>query len=178
MTAVKKYTSMLLLSVLFFGSGGYYLYFRCLQYEIQTKLRYEIRKGIDENRITLIVVPFNKTNEIVWIKKNKEFKYHGSLYDIVKTKTENGKIYFYCINDRKESKLIARFLRTDKQRKKVLRQLLKILSNKYLISENSIGTTGNVSDIIYSGYLKTYYVRAVDVPVPPPKLNFLHKTQL
>ena len=40
----------------------------------------------------------------------KEFAYNGKLYDIVKQKIVKDKVYFYCINDKKETHFFANLL--------------------------------------------------------------------
>ncbi len=172
MTGIKKYISLFLLSGILFGSSGYYLYFKYLQYNIKHRIKKEIKSGIYQNRLTVFVVPASETDGIEWVKRNEEFKYKECLYDVVKTEVLNGKKYIYCINDSKENELITGFLRNSKRRNKILLRLIRILSNKYIVS----GYTGITVDIVscfrFNEYRKIYYPRTVDIPSPPPKSGF------
>ncbi|NPA44194.1 MAG: hypothetical protein GXO49_01535, partial [Chlorobi bacterium] len=99
---MKKSISLILLIVILLVSNGYYLYFKYLQNNIQKEMKQVVKSGLSEKDFSVIVVSEENEKEIIWIKKNKEFRYKGFMYDIVKTKQLNNKKYYYCINDIKE----------------------------------------------------------------------------
>ncbi|MEI9957157.1 MAG: hypothetical protein WDM90_12845 [Ferruginibacter sp.] len=55
----------------------------------------------------LEVFEFTENNtDIIWQDKGREFSLHGELYDVAKIKTIDGKVFLYCINDKKEEQLL------------------------------------------------------------------------
>ena len=55
------------------------------------------------------VISLSGNKEIYWEEKGKEFMFKGEMYDVVKTKTVNGKVMLYCINDKKEKALVDNY---------------------------------------------------------------------
>lgn len=47
----------------------------------------------------------NALQDIAW-ENSHEFWYHGEIFDLVETKTENHELVIRCINDKNESKLV------------------------------------------------------------------------
>ena len=167
---MKKYTSFILLIIILFVSSGYQLYFKYLQYIIQQEVKQEIRKGLSEKDLSLIIVSSKNEKEINWIKKDKEFRYKGFLFDIVKTKTKGSKKYYYCINDLKEKSLIAIYTRHNRRRNKVLLSLRKILSNKYFPGNLSVNLKIVKADVYFGTYQQNYHSIYLETLSPPPKV--------
>ncbi len=167
---MKKYTSLILLFIFMFVSGGYQIYFKYLQYDIKQEIKHEIRKGLSEQELTLIVISSKNENEIHWIKKDKEFRYKGLMYDVVKTKINDNKKYYYCINDIKEKNLIANYTRHNKRRNKALLRLRKVLSDKYLPENLSDNLKIYKADIYFAEYRQNYNSIYLETLPPPPKV--------
>ena len=51
---------------------------------------------------------------IQWEEEGKEFYLHGELFDVAKIKKVAGKTFIYCINDKKEEKLLQDLAQTIK----------------------------------------------------------------
>ena len=47
--------------------------------------------------------------QIFWEEKGKEFFFKGEMFDVVKSKTVNGKVVLFCINDKKEKSLVDEY---------------------------------------------------------------------
>ncbi|HEX7904937.1 MAG TPA: hypothetical protein VF487_13765 [Chitinophagaceae bacterium] len=56
----------------------------------------------------LEIISLNDQN-IHWEEEGKEFFLNGEMYDVVITKTMDGKVMLYCINDKKEKSLIDNY---------------------------------------------------------------------
>ena len=167
---MKKFVSSILLVTFLFFIFGYQLYFKYLQYEIQREIKSEIEKSADESELTLIVVSSETENEIHWIKKNEEFRYKGSMYDVVKIATENGKKVFYCINDVKEKNLIVNYTRHNKRRRKALLRFGKILSDKYLPKNLSYNFGKRKANFHFAEYNRNYNSVYLEILPPPPEV--------
>ncbi|NOX16822.1 MAG: hypothetical protein GXO87_00870 [Chlorobi bacterium] len=167
---MRKYASIILLFIFMFVSGGYQIYFKYLQYDIRQEIKREIRTGLNEMDLTLVVVSSENENKINWIKKNKEFRYKGLMYDVVRIKTKDNKKYYYCINDIKEKNLIANYVRHNKRRNKALLRLRKVLSNKYLPENPSENLKTYKDKIYFAKYRQSYNSIYLEILPPPPKV--------
>jgi len=96
---VKKFFSIILFFVFLFNISGYYYLVCLLQRNLQADIKQEIRKGLKESDLSLIVVAANVEKQLCWLKPGKEFRFKGELFDIFKTKTIDQQKHFYCIKD-------------------------------------------------------------------------------
>jgi hypothetical protein len=103
---VKKLISILLLFVFWISSIGYFHVFRLMQSEIRHSIKSQLEQGVPEK--DLVRISFQGTEKPDWVREGKEFRHQGRMYDIVRSGCEDGKTVFYCIDDRKESLLVAR----------------------------------------------------------------------
>ena len=169
---MKRLVSFILLLLFLFISDGYYLYFRYLQHKINTEVKNEIRKGLKEEDLSLIIVSVNDRQEIFWTRKDKEFRYKGSMYDVVSTEVKGQKIYYYCLNDVKEKQLLARFQQTNRRRAKTLMNLKRVMGSKYFTEKPSFTTDLCTTGILFSEYQEHYHSLIPETNSPPPKFNF------
>ncbi|MEZ4922618.1 MAG: hypothetical protein R2780_05540 [Crocinitomicaceae bacterium] len=56
-------------------------------------------------KVQLATIIFNSPQEIVWVRKNKEFRLQGKMYDVMSMEIKDGKIIFQCFLDIFESKV-------------------------------------------------------------------------
>ena len=59
--------------------------------------------GLPESSLEVIA---GDQKNIIWEEEGKEFSLNGLLYDVVKTRIMDGKIFIYCVNDAKEEELL------------------------------------------------------------------------
>lgn len=148
------------------------MYFKYLQHNIQQEINNEIKEGLNEKDLSVVIIPLKDENKIIWTKKNKEFKYKGLMYDVVKTKIKNGNKYYYCINDVKEKKLITSFFRNNRRKNKSLLKLKNILSKKYLSNKFSKRISIKNTNIYLFENQEFYKSKILEVLSPPPEFNF------
>ena len=91
-----------------FSQIGYYVVMHQAQQERKEYIKELLLKNFADNGLTVIDYTTNN-KKIFWEEEGKEFFFKGDMYDLVKTKTVNGRIYFYCINDEKEKELINNY---------------------------------------------------------------------
>jgi len=145
------------------------MYFKYLQKNIHNEIKQEIRKGLNEKELSLIIVSVNNDRDIFWIKKGKEFRYKGAMYDIVKTKIKGRKKYYYCINDLKEKQLITSLLKNNRRNKTIVK-LMKSLSHDYLPENYSLQAAVYSTDFCFTQSTQFYSTRIIDVASPPPRI--------
>lgn len=105
-----------------------------------------------------------------------EFRYHGEMYDIVKSKIINDTVYFLCISDKNEDKLekafLAHFFSDDsgKTNKKPIKSIIERLKYDATIDEKfEVPRIHNKSAKHFC--LDAFPLETVmDIPLPPPKI--------
>jgi hypothetical protein len=105
---LKRSIAILMLLLLFVGLNGYYLVFKIEQRQVRKEIKQKIKNKIPDNELHIIVVDASNIGEIEWEKENKEFKYHGDLFDIVRSEIIQNGTRYYCINDHQEKRLFTR----------------------------------------------------------------------
>lgn len=110
MILVKFFAWIFLLVVLYF-CGVDFVCFRIARQQIRKEVKTFIRNGLRDNDLTSIEITSANAGSIEWVKKGREFVYHGEMYDIVKvSKTKDG-VLVKCFLDKKEGSLIARCMK-------------------------------------------------------------------
>lgn len=169
---MRKLTSLILLVVFLFMSDGYDIYFRYMQYTINTEIGKVIEGGVKDKDLTVIVVPLNNEREIKWIKKGKEFKYKGKMYDVAKVEIKGINKYYYCINDTKELQLLSDFAKHNNRKNDIFLKQKKPIQHKYFQKEFSLNA-GFYNLLNNFPKDKDHYKsKFIDVDSPPPKFNF------
>lgn len=117
-TALKNAIVFFLLLVFGFNLGGAYIILRIQQHQIRREIVHQIKQGISEKDLTSITVSPENENQLIW-KDREEFSYKGTMYDIVRIEIldNNTKVY-HCISDNQETKLIAKYNKEFKKKRK------------------------------------------------------------
>ncbi|PKP20036.1 MAG: hypothetical protein CVU05_09960 [Bacteroidetes bacterium HGW-Bacteroidetes-21] len=171
---MKKFISLILVITFIFNSGGHYLWFLYLQNANQKDIKREIRKGLKDNELTLIVVPLNDESALQWEKPQKEFKYQGEMFDVVRSKIILQKKYYYCINDKKEKLLIANFNKNNNKRGDIQKRLKRTsITNFFSPIQNKLCCLKS-TDRIFIGKISFYKSNNPKIPSPPPKQNLTY----
>ena len=75
-----------------------------MHHQARKEIKQQIKAGVPENQLYVISMPVGLEKKLEWLKSN-EFRYKGSMYDVIRKEIRGGKIYFHCINDVKEAAL-------------------------------------------------------------------------
>jgi hypothetical protein len=162
---LKRIISVILLFVFLYNIGGYYIWFKLEQINIKS----EIQNTSEVKTLTLITVSLHGKSDIIWTEENKEFIYHGEMFDVVKVKTDNNSKYYYCINDKKEKQLITDFIKKDCSQKKSENILQKVMDNKYQTKPFALIVYNQPIIINYCTLNNNYTFNSSDIHSPPPK---------
>lgn len=166
---MKKYITILILSVFLFNIGGYYLWFSVLQYHVQNEIRQEIRKGLKEDDLTLIIVPAGGESSLRWIRPGKEFRYKGEMYDVVRTRNQHRQKQYYCIADTKEKQLIAAFSKAHASKKETEKRLKRIFSYSFYFQRYSFLANQYGTEVSFASIPVLYKSNTVYIHSPPPR---------
>lgn len=104
---MKKVISIFLFGIFLFNMAGYFIAFKSFQYQIKKEIKAEIKKNVNPNELTTIVIDKKQINKIDWLEEGKEMYYNGKLYDVVRHTKNGTSITYYCINDKQEELLFA-----------------------------------------------------------------------
>jgi hypothetical protein len=89
---------------------GYFIVFKCLQFNVRSEIKSVIKEGMALKDLSLIKIHISKyspdENLLSW-KEENEFLYKGNMYDVVRQEAHYDTIYYYCINDLKENELFS-----------------------------------------------------------------------
>lgn len=155
---MKKVIVYIIVIIFTFNLAGYYIGFIFLKYSIHYEVKKMILNNIDEKQITLIKLHKDdrKGPDFKMYEEN-EFRYKGSFYDIVRSKTINDTIYYYCINDKKESALFAKYEKYVNNNKDLTSSMRKKTKNilKYIIKDLFVKIPGK---LVFSNSLKRQFV--------------------
>ncbi len=173
---MKKLISILLLFVLTLNVVGFVFVFEFQRYRIKNEVAKTIYKYIPSSKVTVIIISSINKNNVIWKDKN-EFQYNGLMYDVAnKEILSNGEIKYFCVLDKKESKLnnqISNFVNNnlDNQSKTsdISKVLVKLFSVNYITTKKiEFNFCNNVQNI--KCFTTEFYSSIkLDIQNPPPK---------
>lgn len=131
---MKRFSAFLLLLVMIYNIAGYYMIVKVMRSQLKkqvTMIRLNMQafpelKIVKESKKSL---SSGKSN-LVFVQTN-EFKLYGEMYDIISMVEQEDGIWFYCVKDKQEDKLLACLQQlidetaTSKNGKQILKSLLK-----------------------------------------------------
>lgn len=135
---MKKIAVIFFLTIIGLNIIGFFPLFKILQYQIRQEVKIKIKKRLAEKE--MYKISFSERDKIDWIQAGVEFRYHNQMFDIVKQEKENGRMVYWCINDKEESQLFAN-----------LDTLVKQQMN------NDESTLGNVAKLLIEIFLLLYF---------------------
>lgn len=172
-----KFIAIALLLLLLLQLAGYFLIFTVQRFEIHHVIKQQLKAGIPEGELVLLKIPKNleeKTNSLFQRIHEREFRYDGSMYDVVRQETHGDTTWYYCLSDEKETQLFAnldefvkREVKQQTKRKALLAKLLNFFGGGFFYVENKFSPAGAAAEIITWDYLfklKTW----ISPPLTPP----------
>lgn len=137
---LRKLLTIIVIILFIAGQFGIYYVYCNQQAVLRKEMKERILAGLPDS--VLNIIDAGLVNRETEFEENRnEFSLGGKMYDIVKTTTQNGKVYYHCINDEKEEKLLNDFaniendLSKNKPAGKPLRYLVKFKITDLNISE-------------------------------------------
>ena len=131
------------------------------------------------HRLTQIHVSADKLAEITWVERNREFRYKGDMYDVVRTETtpDGGKI-FHCIADHEETRLYSEIERNlgntpigHHSDRVIVLQMFKFFSGfidtSYHTHDSNLYTVRKFN----GHYISTQLEVTLSLPTEPPELT-------
>jgi len=138
----------------------------------------QIKSASYNHALTQIELAANQLNEIKWVEHDREFRYEGEMYDVVRIETTStgGKI-FHCIADQVETELYAQIEHNlgngtagPQQDQMIVLQMFKFVSEFLFPCEHKqiidVCTIQKCNTIYISSILKV----TLSLPAQPPDM--------
>lgn len=81
--------------------------FRWLQWRVRREIKQLIKSGIPERDLIVLRFSGQETERLDWVKKDKEFRFKKTMYDIVRSEISGDSVSYHCIDDQKETRLFS-----------------------------------------------------------------------
>jgi len=173
---LKKVIAIFLIIIFSINLFGSVLLYFIQKSEIQKEFRLYLKHTVSINNLTLIKIPNNKKSKnSLYFTKRDEFRFKGSMYDIVKKKVTDDSIYYYCYNDKKEENLHKNFVinfkrsneGTNSSRRNFLK-LTKLLTFGFLDSKDKFENV--IKDKQTTIFIESQHISFIpDTSSPPPE---------
>ncbi len=151
-----------------FSQIGYYLFSIAYETYLKEEMKEFVLSKIDKKNLTVISYSDN-IDEIKW-ENNREFSFKNEMYDVIKRDTINKKIFLYCIDDKKETSLIAKYNEATKHQNSGKKNKGVEKSNTIFCEVFKAFTYPQVNvavtKMLYASTLQNTYV---NITTPPPK---------
>lgn len=107
---MKRFFVFVFLSLYLYNIVGYLAVFTVLQYRVRSEVKKMLKATVPEGEILTLTFHTESLEKggyaLQWIEPH-EFRYNGSMYDILRTHISGDSTYFECINDVQEEMLFA-----------------------------------------------------------------------
>jgi hypothetical protein len=163
-----------------FHAGGYLVVFNWQQNLVREEINEQMLKGVPDKELILIKIPFKIQYEdpsvFKWIH-DKEFRYQGQLYDIVRSEQVGKTTWFYCIHDKHETMLVSslnKLKKKDGNNSPLEKNKIQVLKNLVLSPYDINHGKKNFKNIFTTEILSAYFFNLklwnVEPLSPPPKV--------
>ncbi|MBU0487962.1 MAG: hypothetical protein KKA07_02380 [Bacteroidetes bacterium] len=170
---MKKLLLISLLLAVFYSTIGFYILFKVEEYNIRQEIKHCLISNLSGEELELLIIFHADEGKIHWVEEGKEFRYDGNMYDVVKTREFEHATYYYCYNDRKETKLMAcldKLIREQANHSKSRVKVKKIPIN-YFLQRQVFRILPREQDVQYFGVSTEKYAIFQDVISPPPRVG-------
>jgi hypothetical protein len=133
--AIALFLSML------FQAAGHFFVFKILQHETRRQIKQQIKAGVPKAELVLLEIPKDleeKNNAVFQRIHERELRYNGCMYDIVRQENHGDTTWYSCLSDEKETQLFANLdelvkqdMAGNPQHRRQADELLRLLSVLY-----------------------------------------------
>lgn len=177
MSLLKSICSVVLVVNMIIMSWVPFFAFKYQQIIIRKEIKSYIKNGVPEEQRIIFIADELEADAVhlTWIH-SKEFRYRGEMYDILDEKIIDGRTYYICIHDVKESGLFAKLdemvdkgLQTNAPLNSQSKMLQHICFSMFFEKDSiMLIFRENQSDIFKEAYFK-YSFSLIPPDTPPPK---------
>ncbi|HMI02673.1 MAG TPA: hypothetical protein VK541_09340 [Pedobacter sp.] len=171
---MKKKIIFIVFVAFAFNNAGNIILVQFLHYKIQEEIRNKLNSTGYKNKLHTISIDQRNQKDLEW-SEDKEFLYHGTMYDVVKQRKQGSTIIYYCVTDTEETELFET-LEILMQHQLANSKISGLLKNTYKLYwtplelprvEIKCKSVFNDNCHSLNENFITLYNR--DIPTPPPK---------
>ncbi|MBX7206654.1 MAG: hypothetical protein K1X81_14625 [Bacteroidia bacterium] len=137
---MKRFSSLCLLVVMLYNIAGYYMVVKVMRRHLKervktVRLHQQVFPGLQVVKESKFTLSAGKS-KLVFVQQD-EFRLDGEMYDIISTVEQGDEVWYYCVKDKQEDKLLASLqqLVNENTTSKNAKQLLKSLLKDYIPME-------------------------------------------
>ncbi|MCC9138432.1 hypothetical protein ACFSKU_12685 [Pontibacter silvestris] len=107
---MRRITSIWLLFVFLLPISSTYISFKFRQHHIRKEIKRQLKSGVNEDKLVLLKIPVSKEvspGKDFKRMHEREFRYKGNMYDIVKQEKRGEITWYWCIWDKQETALFV-----------------------------------------------------------------------
>lgn len=163
----RKASAYLLLAIFLFNTTGYYIAFEMTR----SMARREMKRELARNPQALVVLKIKNPAKDVDFQRihAKEFRYKGSMYDVLLETRSGETTVFYCKHDRKETLLYAALKKVTKE--KDLQHLLQHFAQPFISIEPTVLSSPDAGCFAFPVHRVTFGSAPLIQPSPPPEFE-------
>lgn len=170
---MKKAIAISLLGVMLYNIAGYYAVFNVLHVQVKKQVWKLQKTSVPDSELISFSASVSNSAEFEWVKEH-EFRYNGSLYDIIRTSSGTEGDIWHCINDTQEERILQHLKQQIHQQNgqpaKNAKVLLKSIVKDYLVNDFLVVTCQVQSIAVYAPFQETSYTTDAEPHFPPPRV--------
>ena len=169
---MRKAVAVFLLVVFLFNLTGLFIVFKIQKSFIRNEVMQLLLSPDFEKDLTVITVTVENKKLFEW-ENEKEFRYNGIMYDIVKEKTNAvGELEFVCFADEDDTKLWSSMTELVKNNNssQTIKNLVKLFSSIFLPAAKISVDYFSDTSLMHHSFSATIPFAENEIPSPPPKL--------
>lgn len=143
---------------------------------IRRMVKQQILSGIDRENLVLLKFSEEESQTKLSWKHSKEFAYNNRMYDVVETETRGDTTFYWCHEDKKETRLdrkldelLASALGKSPQKKKNQQRLTHFFSSLYFEQLPRWKPVNVANNLVTTPYTNNFHNIFYPPPVPPPE---------
>jgi len=109
---MRKTVSILLTLIFFFQSLGCLVFFKLQQLQVRYQVKTHLLSQLPDHALAVIKLsPKEKKHVFGILGDADEFRYSGSMYDVIKKEQHADRTWYYCYPDKEETRIFAQLKR-------------------------------------------------------------------
>lgn len=100
-----------MMGLLFTSTLGLVLMLQIQQQLVRREVKQQLKLGVNDDELYTFIIPNNlqeaSSSGFNWVRPNKEFRYKGGMYDVIRKKQDVKTTEYTCISDTKEAEIFT-----------------------------------------------------------------------
>ncbi|WP_339787225.1 MAG: hypothetical protein ACMVP2_05630 [Imperialibacter sp.] len=174
----KRNCAYVFLFSFLFNYFGICTIFEVQQFIIRREVKEQIEAGVPDDKLHKLSFAVDQIPNLEWEEEGREFRFKGQMYDIVRREVVADSVYYFCINDVKETnlvmldELVRKHMDDDSGPiSKTTRKVTKTVKSLKFSASEKLFTYGILvpKSTIDSSFAHFYSSPCIELVGPPPK---------